>query len=332
MRYRRLGSSGLKVSHVSLGSWLTYGGAVDADTATECVRTALDQGIISFDTADIYDRGGAERVLGESFERLGVRRRDVVIATKAFWPMSANPNDRGLSRKHLTESLAGSLERLRTDYVDLYQCHRFDEDTPIEEVVRTMDGFIRQGRVLYWGVSVWSAEHIREACEIADRLGAPRPISNQPPYSLLERSIENDVLPTCEDLGLGQIVFSPLAQGILTGKYGAGNVPKGTRAADPERGTFMRPLLHARNLERVEKMRAIAADVGLDLPSLALAFTLARRSVASAIVGATRPEQIVQNAKAGDVDLDTDTLKALDELFPPGESAPRLTEDEILRH
>lgn len=327
MRYRRLGHSGLKVSHVSLGSWLTYGSAVDVDTTTECVRTALDQGIVTFDTADIYDRGGAEHALGEAFQRMGVRRQDLVVATKAFWPMSDNPNDRGLSRKHLTESLAGSLERLRMDYVDLYQCHRFDEDTPIEEVVRTMDGFIRQGRVLYWGVSVWSAKHIREACDIADRLGAARPASNQPPYSLLERSIENDVLPTCEQLGIGQIVFSPLAQGILTGKYGGGEVPDGTRAADPKRGTFMRPLMHGRNLERVEKLREIAGDLGLTLPTLALAFTLARRSVASAIAGATRPDQIVQNARAGDVDLDTDTLRTLDGLFPPGESAPRLTEE-----
>lgn len=327
MRHRRLGNSGLKVSSISLGSWLTYGSAVERDVATECVKRAYEGGVITFDTADIYDRGGAEAVLGEAFQKLGLRRRDLVIATKAFWPMSDNPNDRGLSRKHLTESLAASLERLQTDYVDLYQCHRFDEHTPIEEVVRTMDGFIRQGRVLYWGVSVWSAAHIREACEIADRLGAPRPVSNQPPYSLLERSIENDVVPASKELGLSQIVFSPLAQGILTGKYGVDDIPEGTRAADPKRGAFVRPLLHEDNLRRVEKLRALADQAHLELPALSLAFTLTNDGVASAIVGASRPEQVEQNLKAAETDLDPDLRAALDELFPPGWSAPRLTEE-----
>lgn len=327
MRYRRLGNSGLQVSRIALGSWLTYGSAVELDAATECVKRAYDSGVILFDTADIYDRGGAERVLGEAFQKLGLRRRDLVVATKAFWPMSDNVNDRGLSRKHLSESLTASLERLQTDYVDLYQCHRYDESTPIEEVVRAMDGFIRQGRVLYWGVSVWSAQHIREACEIADRLGAPRPISNQPPYSLLDRSIETDVMPACDELGLSQLAFSPLGQGILTGKYGVDDIPEGSRAADDKRGAFVRPLLHAANLDRVEKLRRLADEAALEMPVLALAFTLARRGVSSAITGASRPEQVDQNVQAGAVELDKDLLSALDELFPPGWSAPRLTEE-----
>lgn len=322
MNYVRLGASGLKVSSVSLGSWLTYGGSVDLDTTEACVRAALDHGVITFDTADIYDKGQAETALGVVFGRVGVRRQDMVIATKAFWPMSANPNDRGLSRKHLTESLTGSLERLGTDYVDLYQCHRHDPDTPIEEVVRTMHGFIRQGRVLYWGVSCWAPGQLQEACDIADHLGAPRPISNQPPYSLVRRGIEADVMPRCADLGMQQIVFSPLGQGLLTGKYGLGDVPTGSRAADERRGAFLRPLLIEENLRRVEALAPLAAEAGLTMAGLAVAFTLAHDNVASAIVGATRPEQLADTLAAAGVQLDRTILAELDRLFPPASDAP----------
>lgn len=318
MEYRRLGGSGLKVSSVALGSWLTYGSRVEIDDTIACVRAALDAGVILFDTADIYDRGGAERALGEAFKRLGVRRRDVVIATKAFWPMTENANDRGLSRKHLTESLHDSLARLHSDYVDLYQCHRFDEETPVEEVVRTMDGFVRQGRALYWGVSCWSAAQIEEACAIADRLGMVRPISNQPPYSLAERSIEAEVLPASQRLGLGQIVFSPLAQGLLTGKYQVGEgPPPGSRAADSRRGQFVRPLLTEENLARVEKLKPIARDLGVTLSALAIAFTIARPGVSAAIFGATHPGQVSENVAAASVKLDPATLRALDGVFAP---------------
>lgn len=322
MKYVGLGASGLKVSSISLGSWLTYGSSVDLDTTEACVRAALDRGVITFDTADVYDKGKAETALGRVFERLGLRRQDMVLATKAFWPMSDNANDRGLSRKHLSESLAASLERLGTDYIDLYQCHRHDADTPIEEVVRTMDNFIRQGRVLYWGVSCWGPAQLKEACDIADHLRAPRPISNQPPYSLVRRSIEADVMPLCSELGMQQVVFSPLGQGLLTGKYKVFDVPAGSRAADERRGSFLRPLLIAENLRRVEALAPLAADAGLTMAGLAVAFTLAHRNVASAIVGATRPEQLSDTLAAADVTLDHTILAELDRLFPPASDAP----------
>lgn len=319
MRYRRLGNSGLKVSTVSLGSWLTYGSAVEVDTATECVKAAYEAGVILFDTADIYDRGGAEACLGQAFKRIGMRRQDIVVATKAFWPMTQNANDRGLSRKHLTESLDASLKRLGTDYVDLYQCHRYDPETPLEELVRTMDIFIKQGRVLYWGISVWEKSQIEEVCEIADSLGMPRPISNQPAYSLLERTIERDILPTCEKNGMGQVVFSPLAQGLLTGKYASeSSVPAGSRASDSKRGQFIKPMLTKENIARVEKLKPIARELGVSVSAVAVAFVLSQKSVASALTGATRPAQVAENVSGADIDLDDATLHKLDAIFPPG--------------
>lgn len=324
MHYRRLGESGLKVSAVSLGSWLTYGNSIGVDAALPCVKAAWDAGIILFDTADIYDRGESEKCLGESFKQLGLKRRDMVVATKVFWPMSGNPNDRGLSRKHLTESLEGSLERLGMPYVDLYQCHRYDPETPLEELIWTMTNFVRQGRILYWGVSLWDKPQIEQVCALADDMGAVRPISNQPPYSLLERTIEREVIPTCERLGLGQIVYSPLAQGVLTGKYaGGGEPPAGSRAADPKRGQFVRPMMTAENLARVEKLRQVAHRLGEPLSAVAVAFTLSRPNVASAICGATSPGQIEDNVKGASLSLGDDVLDELDKIFPPGRYAER---------
>ncbi len=315
MDHRPLGRSGLKVPRFSLGSWLTFGTAVDEDATRACVKLALDAGITMFETADAYGRGGAERMLGKCLA--GQRRQDLVLASKAFWPMSDNPNDRGLSRKHLTESLHGSLERLGTDYLDLYQCHRADPETPIEETVRAMGDFIRQGRVLYWGVSFWSAEQISEACRVADRLLLPRPISNQPPYSLVQRGVERDVVPTCQREGLGQIVFSPLAQGILTGKYASG-IPAGTRAADERLGVSVRSILQADVVQGVERLRPIASGLGISMAQLALAWVRDRPGVDSVILGARTPEQLRENLGASDVTLSSDVCAAIERALPAG--------------
>ncbi len=322
MQYMNLGLSGLKVSRVAIGSWLTYGSSVHKEETGACIRAALDQGVILVDTADIYAKGAAESVLGEVLQ--GVRRQDVVLASKAFWPMSDNPNDRGLSRKHLFESVHASLGRLRTDYIDLYQCHRYDHDTPVDETVRAMGDLISQGKILYWGVSCWRAEQILDACRLADQLGVPRPISNQPPYSLLSRGIEQEVIPLCEREGVGQIVWSPLAQGVLTGKYSGGNRPSGTRGADEQRNMFMGDHLADEVLDRVDKMVEIAGDLGTTPARLALAWALRLDNVVSVIVGATRPDQVADNVAAAELSLEGDVLAALDALFPGPEDLPEM--------
>lgn len=310
METRHVGSSGLRVSEIGLGSWLTYGATVENDTALQCIQAALDAGVIFFDTADVYSRGRAEEVLGNAFS--GLRRQDLVIATKAYFPMSANPNDRGLSRKHLFESIHQSLRRLRTDYVDLYQCHRFDPETPVAEVVRAMDDLARQGKILYWGTSHWTAAQIRDALAIADATGALRPISNQPPYSMLDRRIEDEVLPFCKKEGIGQVVFSPLAEGILTGKYSKG-IPPDSRGAQEQAGQFVRPLLTAQNLASVDRIARIAADAEMSLTRLALAWTLRDPGVSSAIVGASRPEQVRENVAASGVLLSGELLQKIEQ-------------------
>lgn len=309
MEYRRIGASGLRVSEIGLGSWLTYGSSVDNETALQCIRTALEEGVIFFDTADVYSRGRAEEVLGSSF--YGVRREDLVIATKAYFPMSANPNDRGLSRKHLFESVHQSLRRLRTDYVDLFQCHRFDPETLVPETVRAMDDLARQGKILHWGVSHWTAEQIEEALRCADAIGAQRPISNQPPYSMLDRRIEEAILPFCKKRGIGQLVFSPLAEGILTGKYARG-IPPDSRAANERTGDFIRPHLTPEILARVERLSRIAGEAGMPLTRLALAWTLRDPGVSSTIVGASRPEQVRENVTASGVSLPTELLQEIE--------------------
>ena len=314
MRYRHLGKSGLRVSEVSLGSWLTLGKSVDLAAARAIVRRAFDLGINLFDTADVYARGAAEESLRQALD--GLPRHQLVLATKAFFPMSGGPNDRGLSRKHLVESVDGSLRRLGTDYLDLHQCHRADPETPLDETVRAYEDLVRQGKILYWGTSEWRADEIERACLVADTHGAYRPISNQPQYSILARRIEREVIPVCRREGLGQIVFSPLAQGVLTGKYAGAVRPAGTRAADPENGAFMQRFLDPDTLARVERLRPVAADAGCSLAELALAFCLREENVASVIVGATRVEQVDENARASAVTLSPETIAAVNALFP----------------
>lgn len=314
MEYRQLGRSGLRVSEVSLGSWLTLGSSVDAARTRELVHAAFDLGVNLFDTADAYAGGRAEEVLGEALR--DVPRPHVVIATKCFFPVSDRPNDRGLSRKHVFESVEASLRRLRTDYLDLHQCHRADPATPIEETVGAYEDLIRQGKVLYWGVSEWPAAQIVDACRTADARRAYRPISSQPQYSILRRGIEKEVLPVCEREGVGQIVWSPLAQGVLTGKYSGGARPGGTRATDADRGRFMQDFLAPELLACVDRLRPLAAELGLSLAQLALAWCLRRASVASVIVGATRVEQIEENVRASGVRLPPEAEARVDELFP----------------
>jgi len=309
------------VSEISLGSWLTLGSSVDREATRDLVHRAYDLGIDFFDSADVYANGAGEEALGHALR--GIPRPYVVVATKAFFPMSERPNDRGLSRKHLFESVEGSLRRLGTDYLDLHQCHRMDPRTPIEETVCAYEDLIRQGKLLYWGVSEWGGVEIAEACRIADARRAYRPISNQPQYSILRRGIEAEVLPVCEREGLGQLVFSPLAQGVLTGKYSGGALPAGTRAADSFRSQFMRAFLEPEALAKVDALRPIAAELGVSLPQLALAWCLRRPGVASVIVGATRASQLEENAKASGLELPAEIAARIDAIAPPPRAPAR---------
>jgi len=314
METRRLGRSGLAISEVVLGSWLTFGSSVDEDATRACVRAALDAGIHTFDTADVYALGKAEEVLGRALE--GVPRKDVVLATKVFWPTGKGPNDRGLSRKHLFETLDASLRRLRTGYVDLYQCHRFDPDVPLEETVRAMEDLVRAGKTHYWGVSVWTGAQIAEAVRVARSLGGYGPICNQPEYSLLDRRIEAEVLPASRREGVGQWVFSPLAQGVLSGKYSGGVRPAGSRGADAQRNRFMSDRLTPEVLAKVDRFAALAREAGTTPSRLALAWCLGVPGVDAVVVGATRPEQVAENAKASGWKLPADLRRTLDGLFP----------------
>jgi len=311
---RRLGNSGLRVSEIALGSWLTFGSSVDADRSRDLVHAAFDRGIFFFDSADVYAHGAAEEALGRALR--SIPRPHVVIATKCYFPMSEHPNDRGLSRKHIFEGVEASLRRLGTDYIDLHQCHRPDPDTPISETVRAYDDLIRQGKVLYWGVSEWSPTAIAEACRIADACGGHRPISNQPNYSILRRQIEREVVPTCRREGLGQVVFSPLAQGVLTGKYQGGKRPAESRATDAERNHWMAAYLEEDVVERVEGLRPLADSLGISMAQLALAWCLHQPGVDSAIIGVTRLPQLEDNCKASGLELPEAVLTQIDALFP----------------
>jgi aryl-alcohol dehydrogenase-like predicted oxidoreductase len=314
MEFRHLGRSGLIVSEISYGNWITHGSQVEEDAAKQCVQAALDEGITTFDTADVYAGTKAEEVLGRALK--GVRRESLEILTKVYWPTGTGRNDRGLSRKHITESIHGSLRRLQTDYVDLYQAHRFDNETPMEETLKTFDDLVRQGTVLYVGVSEWTADQISRALKIADEMGFDRLVSNQPQYSMLWRVIEEEIVPLSEKEGLSQIVFSPIAQGALTGKYLPGQPPPaGSRATDPSGGNMISRWLNDDVLTRVQELKPIAADLGLSMAQLAVAWVLQNPNVASAIVGATRPEQVHDNVKASGVKLDTDVLKKIDEVL-----------------
>jgi voltage-dependent potassium channel beta subunit len=313
MKYRKLGRSGLRVSEVSLGSWLTFGDG-DGSSGVARIHRARELGVNLFDTADVYANGRAEEVLGRALADLP--RHELVIATKCFWPMSDDPNDRGLSRKHVVESVERSLRRLRTDYVDLHQCHRFDPETPLEETVAAYDDLVRQGKVLYWGVSEWGPSEILDAVRIARASSLSTPISNQPQYSLLHRHAERKVFPACREAGIGQLVFSPLAQGVLTGKYGGGARPEGSRATSDKHGRWMQEFLSPEVLERVERIRPLADAAGLTPGQLALAWCLREPGVASVIVGATSPEQVDENVAAAGVELPGEVVSKLEELFP----------------
>ncbi|GAA3844478.1 aldo/keto reductase family protein [Sphaerisporangium flaviroseum] len=314
MHFRHLGRSGLKVSEISYGNWITHGSQVEEDAAKECVRAALDEGITTFDTADVYAGTRAEEVLGRALK--GVRRESLEIFTKVYWPTGTGENDRGLSRKHITESINGSLRRLQTDYVDLYQAHRYDYETPLEETLKTFDDLVRQGKVLYIGVSEWSASQIADALKIAGEMGLERLVSNQPQYSMLWRVIESEVVPLCEKEGIGQIVWSPIAQGVLTGKYLPGQAPPaGSRATDPTGSGFISRMLDDDVLTRVQELKPIAADLGLTMAQLAVAWVLQNPNVSSAIVGATRPEQVRDNVKASGVKLEAGVMTKIDEVL-----------------
>ncbi|MEV4564818.1 aldo/keto reductase family protein [Nonomuraea sp. NPDC049419] len=314
MEFRHLGRSGLMVSEISYGNWITHGSQVEEDAAKQCVQAALDEGITTFDTADVYAGTKAEEVLGRALK--GVRRESLEIFTKVYWPTGPGKNDRGLSRKHIFESIHGSLRRLQTDYVDLYQAHRFDYETPLEETLKTFDDLVRQGKVLYIGVSEWTAEQIGRALKIADEMGFDRLVSNQPQYSMLWRVIESEVVPLSEKEGVGQIVWSPIAQGVLTGKYLPGRqAPEGSRATDKTGGAMIARFMRDDVLTRVQELKPIAADLGLSMAQLAVAWVLQNPNVSSAIVGATRPEQVRDNVKAAGVKLDADVLKKIDDVL-----------------
>lgn len=313
MEYRRLGMTGLKVSEISLGSWLTYGGYVEEQKATSSIEKAYDLGINFFDTANVYMRGEAEKVVGKALNKY--ERSSYVLATKVFGKMGDGPNDSGLSRKHIMEQCHASLKRLGTDYIDIYYCHRYHTETPLEETLRALDDLIRQGKVLYVGVSEWTAEQMTEAIHLADKKLLDRIVVNQPNYSMLHRKIEKEIIPVSEKHGIGQVVFSPLAQGVLTGKYKKGvAVPEGSRASQ-ENLSNLHGALTDENLDKVEKLKVVAANENLSLSQLAIAWILRQANVASALVGASRPEQLEENVKASGVKLGLETLQQIEEIL-----------------
>ena len=313
VNYRYLGNSGFKVSEITYGNWLTHGSQIENDAATACVRAALDAGITTFDTADVYANGAAETVLGEALK--GERRASLEILTKVYWPTGPKGrNDSGLSRKHIMESIDASLTRLQTDYVDVYQAHRYDIETPLEETMRAFADVVRAGKAHYIGVSEWTAEQVRAGHALATELGIQL-ISNQPQYSMLWRVIEGEVVPTSAELGVSQVVFSPIAQGVLTGKYKPGaELPSGSRATDEKGGaTTIKRFLNDETLTRVQQLEPIAADLGLSMAQLAVAWVLQNDNVAAAIIGASRPEQVAENVKASGVKLEPEVMKRIDE-------------------
>jgi aryl-alcohol dehydrogenase-like predicted oxidoreductase len=307
----------MQISEITYGNWLTHGSQVENDVATQCVRAALDAGITTFDTADVYANGRAEEVLGAALK--GERRESLEVFTKVYWPVGPDPkgkNDTGLSRKHILEGINGSLRRLQMDYVDLYQAHRYDSFTPLEETMQAFADVVRAGKALYIGVSEWTAEQIRAAHGLAGQLGISL-VSSQPQYSMLWRVIEGEVVPACEELGLGQIVWSPIAQGVLTGKYQPGQAPPaGSRATDEKGGANMiKRWMDDDVLTRVQGLAPIAGDLGLTMAQLAVAWVLQNRNVSAALVGASRPEQVAENVKAAGVTIPDDAMRRIDEVL-----------------
>jgi aryl-alcohol dehydrogenase-like predicted oxidoreductase len=314
MQYRYLGNSGFKVSELIYGNWLTHATQIENEAAHATVKAALEGGITTFDTADVYANQQAEVVLGEALK--GQRREGLEILTKVYWPVAERkPNDTGLSRKHIMESINGSLKRLQTDYVDLYQAHRYDVETPLEETMQAFADIVRQGKALYIGVSEWNAEQIRAGHKLSKELGFQL-ISSQPQYSILWRVIEAEVVPTCEELGISQIVWSPMAQGVLTGKYLPGQpVPENSRAANEKVNSFIQKLLTDEVLTKVQELKPIADDMGITMAQFSLAWVLQNKNVASAIVGATTPEQITSNLGAVGIEIPQDVMAKVDSIF-----------------
>ncbi|GAA3210357.1 aldo/keto reductase family protein [Oerskovia jenensis] len=312
--YRFLGNSGLKISEITYGNWLTHGSQVENDVATQCVHAALDAGITTFDTADVYANTKAEQVLGDALK--GQRRESLEIFTKVYWPTGpGGANDSGLSRKHVMESIDGSLKRLGTDYVDLYQAHRFDQSTPLEETMQAFADIVRQGKALYIGVSEWTADQIRAGHALSKELGFQL-ISSQPQYSMLWRVIEDEVVPTSRELGLSQIVWSPVAQGVLSGKYLPGQpAPAGSRATDANGSRFIQQFMTEDVLTRVQQLKAVADELGLTQAQLAVAWVLQNDNVAAALIGASRPEQVAENVKASGVVIPAELLAKIDEIL-----------------
>ncbi len=311
MQYRKLGGTGLKVSEISLGSWLTYGGYVERENAVNSIKAAYELGINFFDTANVYEKGAAEEVVGEALK--AYPRESYVLATKVFWPMGDGPNDRGLSRKHVMEQAHASLKRLSHDYIDIYYCHRYDPETPLHETLRALDDLVRQGKVLYVGVSEWQASQMAEALGTADKYLLDRIVVNQPVYNMFNRYIEKEIIPLGERSGIGQVVFSPLAQGLLTGKYtSASDIPADSRAAKLE---WVRNGITEEKLAKVRQLEGIAKELGLSVGNLALAWILRQPNVASALVGASRPEQVTENAKASGVKLEADVLERIEAIL-----------------
>lgn len=316
MKYRYLGNSGFKVSELVYGNWLTHASQIENDKAIATVKAALEGGITSFDTADVYANQAAETVLGEALK--GQRREGIEVFTKVYWPVAQRmPNDTGLSRKHIMESINGSLKRLQMDYVDLYQAHRYDVETPLEETMQAFADIIRQGKALYIGVSEWNAEQIRAGVALAKQMGFQL-ISSQPQYSMLWRVIEAEVIPTCQELGVSQIVWSPMAQGVLTGKYLPGQpVPEGSRAADERVNSFIQKWLSEDVLTRVQQLKPLADELGITMAQFALAWVLQNKNVSSAIVGATSPEQITSNIEAVGVEIPVEIMDKVTQILAP---------------
>ncbi|MFW6022700.1 MAG: aldo/keto reductase family protein [Halanaerobiaceae bacterium] len=314
MKYRYLGKSGVQVSEISLGSWLTYGNSVEKENAKNIIDTAYELGINSFDTANVYAHGEAEKIVGEALNRYP--RDSYVLATKAYWPMGDGPNDQGLSRKHVFEQLHKSLKRLNHDYVDIFYCHRFDQNTPLEETLRTIDDMVRQGKVLYVGVSEWTAHQIVEGLRVQDKYLLDHIIVDQPIYNMFNRYIEDNVVPTVKKNGQGLIVFSPLAQGLLTGKYRKGQeIPEDSRAADSSSNRWLKESLTEENLDKVEKLITISEELGISMPQLALAWILHQPGITSALIGASKPEQVKENVKAVDIELSDEVLDRIDDIL-----------------
>ena len=304
MNYRKLGRFNIKVSEVGVGGWLTHGRSIDDEVTSEIIKKSFDLGVNFFDTADVYNNGAAEKSLGRAIK--GFKREDLVIATKCYFPMSERPNDRGLGRKHIYESVHASLKRLDIDYIDLMQFHRFDAETALDETVRAIDDLVRAGKVLYWGVSEWKAQQITDLVHTAKELNASPPASNQPIYNMITRGIEEAVLPTSEQFGIGNVVFSPLAQGVLTGKYLPGvPAPEGTRGADTSSNMFMSRFLTEDLLVRVQNLKEYVESLGHSLPEFALAWCLRQKAVSSVIIGATSPAQVEANVRASGIQLDS---------------------------